>query len=461
MNISPNDTEYDACIIGAGLSGLTAAHILTKAGQRVLLLEARDRVGGRGFTVSAHDGTSVDVGGQWVGPSQHRILELLVSLNIGTYKQHNDGAHLLDIHGKRRRFSGSIPKIGPAALLDLQRTIWKIERLANRLDTEQPHTEAFAKYDNLTVAGWIDQQVYSKQVRTLLTAAVHAVFAAEPEEISCLFFLQYVKSAGGLMPLIESENGAQDSRVIGGMGGVAEALAERVTALDGTLLTNTPVKKVFVKDDQVRVITAKNIYGVHRVIVAMSPREANRIEWSPALPLKRQRLMSEMPMGSVIKCVAIYDRPFWREAGLSGEMVCDQEPLGMSFDATPTLSDDSHPHGALVGFIMGDKARRWSEEPAMARKTAVLHQLSQYFGKAALEPIDFIEKDWCKDEWTQGCYTGLMPAGMLSQYGKTLRQPCQRIHWAGTETATEWMGYFDGAIQAGERAAAEVLEHFT
>lgn len=459
MAVSRHDTEYDICVIGAGLSGLTAARELARTGQRVLLLEARDRLGGRGFTVQAQDGTAVDVGGQWVGPSQKRLLSLLDELSIKTYKQHTAGTHLLDIHGKLRRFTGSIPKLGPAALVDLQRLIWKIDRLAKPVNfkaaTETPKQR---QHDNITLAGWIAQNVYSQQTATLLKAATHAVFAAEPEEISFLFFLQYVKSAGGLMALIESENGAQDSRIVGGMSHVAEQLAEKAEQHGCTILTNTPVKKIFVKTDHVRVLTQDNVYGVHRIIVAMAPRDANRIQWSPALPLKRQRLMNDMPMGSVIKTVAIYKQPFWRDAGLSGEMVCDKDPLGMCFDATPTLADGSHPHGALVGFILGNKARHWSERNPSTRREAILQQLAHYFGKAALQPIDFIQKDWCADEWTQGCYTGLMPAGLLSQYGDTLRQPCQRVHWAGTETATEWMGYFDGAIQSGERAAAEVLQ---
>ena len=200
------------------------------------------------------------------------------------------------------------------------------------------------------------------------------------------------------------------------------------------------------------------MYAAERVIVAMSPRDASGIEWSPPLPTKRQRLMRDMPMGSAIKIISIYANPFWRKQGLSGEMVTDTGPLRMTFDVTPPASDGKAAKtGALVGFILGNEAREWSDRPAAERQVAVLKQLSQYFGDQALAPVDYIEKDWCADEWTSGCYVGLMPAGMMSQFGSELRAPCGRIHWAGTETATEWSGYFDGAIQAGERAAAEVM----
>lgn len=459
MSSENYSTEYDVCVIGAGFSGLTAARKLAAAGKRVLILDARERVGGRGFTKQAKDGTPVDVGGQWVGPTQLRLLSLLEELGVGTYKQYTEGNNLLHIHGKLKQFKGAIPKVGPAALLDLQRLIWKVNGLAKSIDSEQPWLSPNApQQDAQSVAGWMQQHVYSKSAASLLTIAVNAVFAAEPEELSFLYFLQYVKSAGGLEALIEAENGAQDSRVIGGMGNLATTLAEKAVSAGVTLVTNAAVSKVLAMADQVRILTKDSMYAADRVIVAMSPSDASGIEWSPALPIKRQRLMQNMPMGSAIKIISIYPTPFWREQGLSGEMVTDTGPLRMSFDVTPpSINQQAPSSGALVGFILGNQAREWSDRPAAERQLAVLKQLTGYFGEAALSPIDYIEKDWCADEWTKGCYVGLMPAGVMSQYGAQLRPACGRIHWAGTETATEWAGYFDGAIQAGERAAEEVL----
>lgn len=455
MTVTPNDTEYDVCVIGAGLSGLTAARELARIGHRVLVLEARDRLGGRGFTVHTNGGTAVDVGGQWVGPTQHRVLALLDELGIQTFKQHTSGANILDIDGEIKTFSGSIPKLNPATLIDLQRCIWKIERLAKKIKALS--AQGRSKHDGITVAGWLNKHTFSKTTYTVLKLATHAVFASEPEELSFLFFLDYVHSAGGLMPLIEAENGAQDSRIIGGVGALAEALANRATQHGAQIVTNSPVTKVYAKSDQVRIVTSDSVYGCHRVIVAMSPRDANRIQWEPKLPVKRQRLMRDMPMGSVIKVVLTYQNPFWRQQGLSGEMICDQAPLRMCFDATPHHESPMPNSGALVGFILGDAARIWSNKSPEARAKAVKTQLTRYFGESAAQPVEYIEKDWCADEWTDGCYTSVMPAGMMTAYGETLRSPNNRIHWAGTETATEWSGYFDGAIQAGQRAAAEVV----
>ena len=250
MTAENYSTEYDVCVIGAGFSGLTAARQLTLAGQRVLILDARDRVGGRGFTKTAKDGTPVDVGGQWVGPTQLKLLALLKELNVGTYKQYTQGKNLLHIHGKLKEFKGTIPKVGPAALLDLQRLIWKVNGLAKSINTQTPWNSPHAnQHDAQSVAGWMQQHVYSKSAASLLRIAVNAVFAAEPEELSFLYFLHYVKSAGGLEALIEAENGAQDSRVIGGMGNLAETLAKKTTESGATLVTNAAVTKILAMAD--------------------------------------------------------------------------------------------------------------------------------------------------------------------------------------------------------------------
>ena len=158
-------------------------------------------------------------------------------------------------------------------------------------------------------------------------------------------------------------------------------------------------------------------------------------------------------MGSAIKVVLLYDKPFWRDMGLSGEMVCDEGPLRMTFDSTPPDSTQ----GALVGFILGAEASHYSELPLVVRYGDICRQLTHYFGAAAGEPIEYFEKDWCADQWANGCYVGLMAPGVMSRLGDAIRTPTGRIHWAGTETATEWNGYIDGAIQSGERAAAEVI----
>jgi monoamine oxidase len=160
-----------------------------------------------------------------------------------------------------------------------------------------------------------------------------------------------------------------------------------------------------------------------------------------------------MPMGSVIKCIAAYEKPFWRSRGLSGEGFSEVGPLTVTFDDSP--HDGSQ--GALIGFILGDAAREWSGADEEARKEAVLNCWTRLFGAAAARPVAYVDKDWPAEEWSRGCYVGVMPPGVMSQCGAALREPCGRIHWAGTETANEYAGYLDGAVESGYRASAEVL----
>lgn len=445
---------WDCIIVGAGAAGLAAARHLSRNGKKVLVLESRDRVGGRTYTVSAQCGMPVDIGGQWLGPGQNRALALAEELDLALWPQPEAGKNLLKLHGKLRSFKGNIPSLPLLSLLEMQISIWRLDALARRILSDAPQdSKAAAKWDQLTVAKWMQQHVHSKNTRAVFTAAVHAVFATEPDELSMLQFLFYLKSAGGLMPLISAEGGAQEQRITGGAQQLSEGLASFARTQGAQVRLATPVRHIDQDEDIVNVMTDEGRERAHRIIVAMAPAQANTIEFSPNLPTQRQQLMNRMPMGSAIKVILVYDRPFWRDNGLSGEMVCDESPLRMTFDSTPPDSEQ----GALVGFILGAEAARWSEQPEVIRRGAICRQLTHYYGEAAGHPIEYIEKDWCADEWSQGCYVGLMPPGVMTRLGHVIREPVGRIHWAGTETATEWNGYIEGAIQSGERAAEEIL----
>jgi monoamine oxidase len=189
-----------------------------------------------------------------------------------------------------------------------------------------------------------------------------------------------------------------------------------------------------------------------RVIVALPPAMAGRIAYAPILPALRDQLTQRMPMGWYAKVEAVYPTPFWRSDGLSGQVVSDTGPVRTTFDNTPP---DGTP-GVLMGFIAADDGRVWSQLSASERRNAALGSFARYFGTAALGPIQYVEKDWTAEEWSRGDPVGLMPPGVLTQYGPALRPPVGRVHWAGTETAEVWTGYMDGAVRSGERVADEV-----
>jgi monoamine oxidase len=160
-----------------------------------------------------------------------------------------------------------------------------------------------------------------------------------------------------------------------------------------------------------------------------------------------------MPAGSVVKCMAVYDEPFWREAGLSGQAMSERGPVKLTFDNS---APDGRP-GVLLGFLEAREARRLGAADGRERRRAVLECFGRYFGPRAVEPERFIERSWADEEWSRGCYGGYFGPGGWTEHGPSLREAIGRIHWAGTETAMEWMGYMDGAVRSGERAAREVL----
>jgi monoamine oxidase len=190
-----------------------------------------------------------------------------------------------------------------------------------------------------------------------------------------------------------------------------------------------------------------------RVIVAVPPTLAARITYSPPLPALRDQLTQRVPMGSVIKAVAVYHEPFWREEGLDG--------LALDPDGAVIEMHDGSPNDASVGIIVafaeGRGGRAMSEVPETERRRVFLETFERFFGSRAASPRAYIEKDWSADPWSRGCYGGHLGAGVWTEFGPALRRPCGRIHWAGTETAERWSGYMDGAVRSGERAAREVL----
>ena len=439
--------RYDCVIIGGGISGLSAARALRMAGRSCVVLEARDRVGGR--TLSTPLGTDVvDLGGQWIGPTQPRVHRLIDELGLQTFPQFHEGKKIMHLDGEKRAYTGTIPSLPIWALLELQYNIKRLEKMASRIDPAMPwHHPGAKKLDSMTVARWLDDHIRSAGAKFSLETAVRAILVCEPAEVSFFYFLFYIRCAGGLMPLVEIPGGAQQDRIVGG----AQQISLRLAA-ETEVRIDHRVRKIGWGDGGVAIHTDDGVLESQRCIVALSPSLVSKIDFAPALPRERIRLQQRMPMGSVIKCIATYDAPFWRDAGFSGEAICDHGPTRFIFDDSP--ADASQ--GALVGFIAGDDARVMGALTPPARKTQVLTQWATLFSKRAANPNHYVDHDWNQETWSRGCYVGLMGPETMTSLGTQLRAPVGPIHWAGTETATEWVGYFEGAIEAGERAAAAV-----
>ncbi len=304
--------------------------------------------------------------------------------------------------------------------------------------------------DGQTFGTWIRRNTASKSARMLLTLGAEAVFAAEPGDLSMLHVLFYSHSAGSFQRLIDTGGGAQQDRFAGGSALVADRLAAR---LGDIVRLSAPVSRIEVRGDRVFAATPAGEFDGRQIIVTAPPLLAGRIEYEPALPAWREQLTQRTPMGSVIKCQVIYDEPFWRREGLSGQATGDGEGSRVVFDNSPP---DGSP-GILLAFLEGDEARRLGREPLQTRRQAVIDSLVRYFGPRAARPEQYLERDWQQEKWSGGCYGTLFGPNVWTRYGHALRTPAGPVHWAGTETASVWAGYMDGAIRSGERAAAEVL----
>jgi monoamine oxidase len=447
--------KTDVIIIGAGLAGLVAARKLSAAGRSVRVVEARDRVGGRTLSEPLANDT-IDLGGQWVGPDQKRILKLADELGVKTFPQYEQGRKLLEDTSQRVRDYDDLTKsMSIVSQLEMLSMVRAFERYGGDLASDKPWIGRQAQaWDAMTVETWKQRHVFTPGARMILDAVTRAVFAAEPAELSFLYFLFYLRAGKGFEKLMGIRGGAQQDRFEGGAQQISRKLAE---PLGDALALEAPVRAVEQGSDAegeaVRVVTDRGDLTARFVIGALPPALAGRIDYSPALPVMRDQLTQRMPMGSVIKCIAAYEKPFWRLRGQSGEAFSEIGPISVTFDDSP---HDGR-QGALVGFMLGDAARHWSTANPEDRKRAALDCWRRVFGPAAAQPLAYVDKDWPAEEWSRGCYVGIMPPGVMSQCGEALRTPCGRIHWAGTETASEYAGYLDGAVESGERAAGEIL----
>jgi monoamine oxidase len=450
-----NETlEADVAVVGAGLAGLTAARKLNEAGSSVIVLEARDRVGGRMLNESIGNGNVIDVGGQWIGPGQDRMYALAAEAAIETFPTHTTGKNLLELGGKVRRYTGTIPRLGPHILLDIARAQRKLNRLASDVSAEAPwKASRAAEWDGQTMRTWLNENVRTRAARSLFEIACSIAWGAPPEQLSVLHVLFYISGAGSLEKILDTEGGAQQDRFVGGSQQVALWLADQ---LGERVRLSAAVRVIGQSETGIRLVADGCEVHAERVIVAVPPNLAGRIVYQPALPPNRDLLTQQMPQGMTTKCQAVYDSPFWRESGLSGEAVSEHGPIGVIFDNSPWDRDNGSGPGVLVGFMTGSPAREVAELAPAEREEVVLDCFARLFGERAKSPIQFIEKSWEREEWTRGCPTCRFPPGGWTAWGPYLREPVGRIHWAGTETATAWSGYMEGAVQSGERAAQEV-----
>ncbi|GAA2579406.1 FAD-dependent oxidoreductase [Actinomadura fulvescens] len=449
----------DVVIVGAGLAGLTAARDLVAAGRSVIVLEARERPGGRVYGLPLGDGTTSEGGAEFIGPTQDRIAALTKEMGVETFPTYNTGKNVYYRNGRRSLYAtdGILGAVPPDwGVVDLQLALLSLGNMAKEVPVGEPWKAPKAEeWDSQTFHTWSRSHSLSNGARFLMDAFISSTLSVRSRDVSLLYVLNYVASAGNetspgnVDRLINTRNGAQETRFAGGPEQVPIRLAAR---LGDRVRYNAPVRRI-ASTSAGAAVTADGItVTAKRVIVAMSPAVASKIDFTPALPASRLQLMQRYPMGSIAKFVGVYETPFWRAEGLTGQAIADSGVIDVTFDNSPP--DGSR--GILMGFINQSNIRRLDAAPPEEVKAAALDSFGRLFGDKARSPSLTAMQRWDNETWSGGGPVGVAAPGVLTDFGAALRAPCGLVHWAGTETSGHWTGYMDGAVRSGERVAKEV-----
>ncbi|WKG05130.1 FAD-dependent oxidoreductase [Mycolicibacterium sp. HK-90] len=419
-------------VVGAGISGLTAARELHRKGIDVMVLEAADRLGGRTMSESTALGSTVDLGGQWIGHDHNRLMALADELGLTRYRMHT--VPMQGLIDRSRRLS----PVSPAVLMAVF-ALAGVEVLSR--------TGVPKRWNDATVESCL-RRVPGRTTRRLLEVIAAVSWTADLDRHSVSAMARMIRLQGGVRTMLSTKGGAQDSLLVEGMKGLADGLA---VDLGPRIRLGRRVLSISREELGVAIQTTQGEVRADKVIVTVPAPMAGSIAYDPPLPPERVRIADNTYMGSVYKAIAVYDRPFWRQRH-GGEFIVLDGPGGGVFDTSPPEGP-----GHLCLLIGGPAARQLDGLTAEERRRAVLEPLTGQIGPEVLRPVGWHEKSWHTDENVGGGYMALPVAGTMDGLLPLPAAPVGDIHWAGTETASDHAGYIEGAIESGLRVAHEVV----
>jgi monoamine oxidase len=440
--------ETDVIIVGAGFSGLYAAKTLLEQGiHNFFVLEAKAKLGGRVQSAQIEENLTIDLGGQWVSSKQKRMMRLINELHLETVSSYSSGKDIYEFLHRKVSKNGSLPPVGFKGLLELLKVKVTFNRLFKKISSEKPWESSIAaELDIESMDSWINKQFLHPTAKSYFKMIAQEGACVKLQDISFLDTLWCMKTTGSIDNMLSAE----EKWLRDGAQSIAEKLSESFRA---NIRFNSPVTHIDFSRSDVLVKTSKETFSTKQVIITVPIHITNKIIFEPPLPKERMLMVDSLPTSTVIKTILVYPDPFWRDKELSGSYFSDTSCIQLAVDT----SDKKNEGGILTLFTTGERAKELGDLNFEQRKDRILHNLESIFGESAQHPLHYIEKDWSKEEWIRGGYGTHFPSGMLSKYGHFLTQPVGPLHWAGTETATEWRLYMEGALQSGERAAQEVI----
>ena len=416
--------SVDVVVVGAGLAGLTGARKIAAKGHSVAVLEARNRVGGRTFDHPIGGGKVVEMGGQWAGPGQDKVLALAKELGIKTFETYAAGNNLYYRNGTLSSYTGDIPPANPASLVELEALIVLLNAMAAQVPEKPWQAANAAAWDSQTIETWIEANMHTADGRFLAGLVVEGVYGAEPQDISLLDLLSAIRGAGGDVQTLAFA--AQSIRFVGGSQRLSKGLARK---LGRRIVLGAAVSEIRHSRGSVRVISSKGEWRCRRVLVAIPPPLIGTIDFRPGLDPARTQLAQRQPMGTTTKVNVVYDKPFWRADGLSGSVVSDTAPIKITYDNSPP---DGKP-GVIVGFMEGLDGSDNYDARRRKRRKEVLDCLALYFGEKARHPRRYLEHVWAAERYTRGAYGSYNTPGVLTSIGHVAEKPFGPIHFAASD----------------------------